>query len=155
MYVVSQVFICLQLLDFNTSIKTWNSVHFLGHFLMVAIILVSLVNPPRKPRKKEAAAADKHDKTGQAVPPIQAGMPQPEVQICSVFCTISLTVAIILVSLVKPPRKPRKEKPASDKHDKTGQAEPPIQSGTSHPKRQSCLRTAYNSTGPTSVRKPS
>jgi len=63
----------LQLLDFSVSFKTWNSVHFLGHFLMVAIIVVSMVNPPRKPRKKEAASADKHDKTGVAAPPIQSG----------------------------------------------------------------------------------
>ena len=49
--------------------------HFLGHFFMVAIIVVSMVNPPRKQRKKEAATADKHDKTGQAVPPIQSGGP--------------------------------------------------------------------------------
>ena len=47
--------------------------HFLGHFLMVAIIVVSMVNPPRKQRKKDAASADKHDKTGQAAPPIQSG----------------------------------------------------------------------------------
>ena len=49
--------------------------HFLGHFLMVAIIVVSIVNPPRKQRKKEAATADKHDKIGQAVPPMQSGGP--------------------------------------------------------------------------------
>ncbi|CAL5220084.1 g2035 [Coccomyxa viridis] len=61
------------LLDFDLSFKTWNSVHFLGHFLMVAIIVVSMVNPPRKQRKKEAATADKHDQTGQAAPPIQSG----------------------------------------------------------------------------------
>lgn len=65
----------LQLLDFDLSFKTWNSVHFLGHFLMVAIIVVSMVNPPRKQRKKEAATADKHDQTGQAAPPIQSGEP--------------------------------------------------------------------------------
>ena len=34
-----------------------------------------MVNPPRKQRKKEAVTADKHDKTGQAVPPIQSGGP--------------------------------------------------------------------------------
>ena len=65
----------VQLLDFDLSFKTWNSVHFLGHFLMVAIIVVSMVNPPRKQRKKEAATADKHDQTGQAAPPIQSGEP--------------------------------------------------------------------------------
>ena len=63
----------VQLLDFDLSFKTWNSVHFLGHFLMVAIIVVSMVNPPRKQRKKEAAIAGKHDQTGQAAPPIQSG----------------------------------------------------------------------------------
>lgn len=64
----------LQLLDFTVSFKTWNSVHFLGHFFMVAIIAVSMVNPPRKPCKKEAAHGDKPaEKSGQAVPPIQTG----------------------------------------------------------------------------------
>ncbi|CAK0783622.1 hypothetical protein CVIRNUC_006821 [Coccomyxa viridis] len=57
------------LLDFSVAFKTWNSVHFLGHFLMVAIIAVSMVNPPRKPRKKDASKAP----GGQAVPPIETG----------------------------------------------------------------------------------
>ena len=60
---------CVQLLDFSVAFKTWNSVHFLGHFLMVAIIAVSMVNPPRKPRKKDASKAP----GGQAVPPIETG----------------------------------------------------------------------------------
>ena len=62
---------CVQLLDFSVAFKTWNSVHFLGHFLMVAIIAVSMVNPPRKPRKKDASKAP----GGQAVPPIETGGP--------------------------------------------------------------------------------
>ena len=60
---------CTQLLDFSVAFKTWNSVHFLGHFLMVAIIAVSMVNPPQKPRKKDASKAP----GGQAVPPIETG----------------------------------------------------------------------------------
>ena len=60
----------VQLLDFSVAFKTWNSVHFLGHFLMVAIIAVSMVNPPRKPRKKDASKAP----GGQAVPPIETGL---------------------------------------------------------------------------------
>ena len=60
---------CVQLLDFSVAFKTWNSVHFLGHFLMVAIIAVSMVNPPRKPRKKDASKAP----GGQSVPPIETG----------------------------------------------------------------------------------
>ena len=61
------VFHCLQLLDFNLSIQAWKSVNFLGHFLMLAIILVSMVNPPKRPRKKEAVKAEKD------TPPIQTG----------------------------------------------------------------------------------
>jgi hypothetical protein len=100
---VSQVSACLQLLDFNTSIRTWNSVHFLGHFLMVAIILVSLVNPPRKPRKKETAAADKEDKTGQGVPAIQAGTYAVYGTDLLTPCPVYLRAVIILVSQMKLP----------------------------------------------------
>jgi hypothetical protein len=57
-----------QLLDFKLSINAWQSVNFLGHFLMLAIILVSMVNPPRRPRKKDAVTAE------QTTPPIQTGM---------------------------------------------------------------------------------
>jgi hypothetical protein len=59
----------MQLLDFSVSMKAWKSVHFLGHFLMLAIILVSMVNPPRRPRKKDAAKAGQDGST----PPIKTG----------------------------------------------------------------------------------
>lgn len=59
----------LQLLDFSLSMKAWRSVHFLGHFLMLAIILVSMVNPPRRPRKKDAVNASQ-----EGTPPIKTGL---------------------------------------------------------------------------------
>lgn len=58
-----------QLLDFSASMKAWESVNFLGHFLMLPIILVSLVNPPRRPRKKDTAKADQ-----DPTPPIKTGV---------------------------------------------------------------------------------
>ncbi len=62
------VWCVVQLLDFSVSMKAWKSVHFLGHFLMLAIILVSMVNPPRRPRKKDVAKSDQ-----EATPPIKTG----------------------------------------------------------------------------------
>ena len=44
------------------SLKVWMSISFLGHFLMVALILVSLVLPPRSSRKSELAVTEQHDK---------------------------------------------------------------------------------------------
>jgi hypothetical protein len=46
---------CLQLLDFEPGWKVWRSVNFLAHFLMFSIMLISVVNPPRRPKKAEGA----------------------------------------------------------------------------------------------------
>lgn len=59
----------LQLLEWRASIETWASVYFLGHILMISIILVSLVNPPRRPRKKDVAM----EAATQPQPPIETG----------------------------------------------------------------------------------
>ena len=59
----------LQLLEWRASIDTWASVYFLGHILMGSIILVSLVNPPRRPRKKEVAK----EAATLPQPPIETG----------------------------------------------------------------------------------
>ena len=59
----------LQLLEWRASIETWASVYFLGHILMILIILMSLVNPPRRPRKKDVAT----EAATQPQPPIATG----------------------------------------------------------------------------------
>ncbi|KAK9819931.1 hypothetical protein WJX72_004021 [[Myrmecia] bisecta] len=41
-------------LSWAPSIAVWHSVGFLGHFLMLAIFLVSMVAPPRRPRRTTA-----------------------------------------------------------------------------------------------------
>ncbi|BDA41335.1 Lysophospholipid acyltransferase 2 [Coccomyxa sp. Obi] len=67
-FVLNYSAIAFLLLDFSLSMKAWRSVHFLGHFLMLSIILVSMVNPPRRPRKKDAVNASQED-----TPPIKTG----------------------------------------------------------------------------------
>ena len=44
-----QVFAFVQILDFSPSIAIWRSVGFVGHWIILAILLVGLVFPPRKP----------------------------------------------------------------------------------------------------------
>ncbi|EIE25092.1 membrane bound O-acyl transferase family protein [Coccomyxa subellipsoidea C-169] len=67
-FVLNYSAVAFLLLDFSVSMKAWKSVHFLGHFLMLAIILVSMVNPPRRPRKKDVAKSDQ-----EATPSIKTG----------------------------------------------------------------------------------
>jgi hypothetical protein len=51
----------VQLLYFEPGWRVWRSVNFLGHFLMFSIMLISVVNPPRRPKK-----AANHGKAGEA-----------------------------------------------------------------------------------------
>ena len=44
---------CLQILTFKESLAVWRSISFLGHFLMIALILVSIVLPPKSPRRNK------------------------------------------------------------------------------------------------------
>lgn len=41
----------MQILTFKESLAVWRSISFLGHFLMVSLMLVSLILPPRHPSK--------------------------------------------------------------------------------------------------------
>lgn len=36
----------------------WRSMHFMGHFMVGAILLIGFVFPPRLPRKAQQAVAD-------------------------------------------------------------------------------------------------
>lgn len=38
------------------ALAVWRSMHFMGHFMMGAILLIGVVFPPRSPRKSAAAA---------------------------------------------------------------------------------------------------
>jgi len=48
----------MQILTFKESLAVWRSISFLGHFLMIALILVSVVLPPRTPKKSIPAVKD-------------------------------------------------------------------------------------------------
>ena len=48
----------MQILTFKESLAVWRSISFLGHFLMIAIILVSIVLPPKSPKKSKPAVND-------------------------------------------------------------------------------------------------
>ena len=41
----------MQILTFKESLEVWRSISFHGHFLMVSLILVSLILPPKSPSK--------------------------------------------------------------------------------------------------------
>ena len=41
----------MQILTFKESLRVWRSISFLGHFLMVSLMLVSLILPPKPPSK--------------------------------------------------------------------------------------------------------
>ena len=62
----------LQILTFRQSLKVWRSISFLGHFLMVALILVSLVLSPRSFRKSKVTATEQHSK--QSAEPKSSGI---------------------------------------------------------------------------------
>ena len=53
-----QSYVAMQILTFNESLAVWRSISFLGHFLMIAIILVSVVLPPKSPKKSKLAVND-------------------------------------------------------------------------------------------------
>lgn len=41
----------MQILTFKESLAVWRSISFLGHFMMLSLILVSLVLPPKTPAR--------------------------------------------------------------------------------------------------------
>ncbi|KAK9810978.1 hypothetical protein WJX73_003119 [Symbiochloris irregularis] len=45
------------LLDFWPSLRVWRSVHFIPLFLMGAVMLTNIVNPPRKPKSGQSKSA--------------------------------------------------------------------------------------------------
>eukprot|EP00884_Botryococcus_braunii_P000668 jgi/Botrbrau1/10601/Bobra.0358s0020.1 len=46
------------LLYFEPGWRVWRSVSFLGHFLMFSVMLISIVNPPRRPKKNHSKAGE-------------------------------------------------------------------------------------------------
>jgi len=59
-HIVQKLHCCsaMQILTFKESLAVWRSISFLGHFLMIALILVSIVLPPRTPKKSKPAVKD-------------------------------------------------------------------------------------------------
>lgn len=55
----------LQLLYFEPGWRVWRSVNFLAHFLMFSVMLISIVNPPRRPKKAGNSAKSGGAKTVQ------------------------------------------------------------------------------------------
>jgi len=53
------VLLCVQLIDFWPGWRAWQSVYFLGHIMILAIMGVSMLfPPPHKPQGKKGPAAD-------------------------------------------------------------------------------------------------
>ena len=52
----------LQILTFKESLKVWKSISFLGHFLMVGLILISVVMPPRSSKRSKPPVRDEQHK---------------------------------------------------------------------------------------------
>ncbi|DBA91841.1 TPA: hypothetical protein ACH3X1_015978 [Trebouxia sp. C0004] len=60
------------ILTFKESLAVWRSISFLGHFLMIALILVSIVLPPRSPKKSMPAVKDEqHQQKPESQPSLK------------------------------------------------------------------------------------
>ena len=61
----------MQILTFKESLRVWQSISFLGHFLMVSLMLVSLILPPKPPSK---ATGVKKNEQQQQQPEAQSSL---------------------------------------------------------------------------------
>lgn len=58
----------MQILTFKESLAVWQSISFLGHFLMVSLMLVSLILPPKHPSKSTGARKSEQEQQRPEVP---------------------------------------------------------------------------------------
>ena len=69
----------VQILDLWPTLALWRSVYFIGHVLMVGVVILGMVSPPRRPRAKAAPSSSKEDQAVEALKNIDShAMPLPE-----------------------------------------------------------------------------